>query len=64
MLISGLWLLTVLGAAANFLHQFMAQTLVTPLKRTKGTRGAHAREACEQRHASMSRQSAVDSRGG
>ncbi len=28
-LISGLWLLTVLGAAANFLHQFMAQTLVT-----------------------------------
>ena len=29
LLIVGLWILTIIGASANFLHQFIAQTLVT-----------------------------------
>ena len=29
LLIVGLWVLTIFGASANFLHQFLAQTLVT-----------------------------------
>jgi subfamily B ATP-binding cassette protein MsbA len=29
LLIGGLWVLTLLGATANFLHQYLAQTLVT-----------------------------------